>query len=243
MTLLECYSGNGFLDLLTATEVVRFSPAEIQVLPGQVARLAGGSRYRMDPPRQTLAEEVLMDARQLVDLSVTYRVHRVLKSLPDGSALLECGSSFPLSKNTQPEAARFAAFAVCTVGRRLDEHVQVLFSSKDSLRAFFLDAAGTAYLENLAEKTRQMLEEETLRRGFSTACRGGPGYSGMDLSCQRQLFDLVDASAIGVHLNERQVMDPPKSLSFFSVWTTGHAQKDETHKCASCNLNPCAYRI
>jgi hypothetical protein len=223
--------------------VVRLSPKELTVAPEQVSRYAGGTRYRLDPQRQALVDFVLKRAQELIDLAFVYCAHSLDSLLPNGLAQLDCGLSFPLPGNQQDTGARCLAFCVCTIGGRLEEAVRTLMSSGKLLDALFLDAAGTAFLDALSEKGCEALEEEARKRGLHAGCSAGPGYGEFDLSWQRQLFALVDASAIGVRINDSCVMEPAKSLSFFMQWTTSPPHRASRNKCASCTMIHCPYRV
>ncbi len=77
----------------------------------------------------------------------------------------------------------------------------------------------------------------TLITEQNVQCGGpfGPGDEGLDISFQRQLFQLVDAASIGVQINEACVLSPAKSLSFLTRWTTSQVAGNR-RRCASCKL-------
>jgi hypothetical protein len=223
--------------------VVRLSPEELTITPEQVSRYAGGTRYRMDPQQEVLARDVLARARELVEPSFVHSACRVDRLLSDGSAQLDCGLTFPLPRHQEDTDVRFLTLCVCTLGGKLEESVRTIQSSGNLLHALFIDAAGTAFLEALSERACETLEEEGRKRGFHSGCRAGPGYGGLDLSWQRQLFALVDPSGIGVRINDHCVMEPAKSVSFFMPWTTLPPRRSTRDKCASCTLPHCLYRV
>ena len=113
-------------------------------------------------------------------------------------------------------------------------------SAGDTLGSLFLHAAGVAFLEALSARAHGALQEQAHERRLQTGCRCAPGYEGLDLSCQRRLFDLLDASSIGVQLNASGMMIPAKSVSFVTKWTTSRLPQGNLHKCASCSLSHCA---
>ena len=116
-------------------------------------------------------------------------------------------------------------------------------SEGDTLDGLFLDAAGVAFLEALSTKAYETLQKQAQERLLQSGCRMGPGYGKLDLSFQKQLFELVDASSIGVRLNESCMMSPAKSLSFVTKWTTSPMSESSRNKCASCALTNCPYRL
>jgi len=55
---------------------------------------------------------------------------------------------------------------------------------------------------------------------------------------------LIDATVIGVQINESGVMFPMKSLSFWVRWTHSRRPNDRNrHKCLACDLKGCAFRV
>lgn len=214
------------------------------VSPGQVARYAGGAGYRLNSSMQELAVWVLAEAARLARPAFVYNIHEVTGILKEGYVEISGGSTFPLpSGEGKDPGIKYIAFCICTLGPKLEETVRKLFSKGDTLKGLFLDAAGLAFLEALSavayEAIHGLAKASLLRAG----CRFGPGYEGMDPSFQKRLFELVEASAIGVWLNETFVMSPAKSLSFSAKWTTSKETRIGRHKCASCTLSRCLHRL
>jgi hypothetical protein len=223
---------------------VALRPGELRVSPEQVARYAGGASYRMNSSQRKLVDAVLGTARQLVDLGFVYSVHRVTGFLESGSVKLKDNRlTFPLPKGELDAGTMYLAFCICTLGGRLEGAVRTLMSKGDILNGLFLDAAGVAFLEALSIWAYKTLQKQAQECGLHCNCRFGPGYGGLDLSLQRDFFDLLDASSIGVQLNETCIMTPAKSISFFTKWTTAQASEGSGYKCASCTLTHCSYRV
>ena len=207
--------------------------SDLAVSSRHVARWAGGRRYRPDQAQQECVAEVLKKAAQLVDPAFVYSVHEVSKIL----------EAFPMAAGEKDAGMTHLAFCVCTIGGRLEKTARTLMSTGASLEAFFLDAAGVAFLNALSTKAYDTLRKLAKERLLHYSCRFAPGYGGLDLSAQKHLFDLVDASMICVRLNEDCVMSPSKSLSFFTKWTTSKSSDASLRNCASCTLADCPYRV
>lgn len=223
--------------------VVTVSAHELAVSPKQVARYAGGARYRMDHAQRGFVRAVLERAEQFARSAFVYAVHEVTGFLGGGTVQLSNRLAFPAPPGEQDAGMRRLAFCVCTIGPRLEEAVRALMAAGETLDGLFLDAAGVAFLEALSARAYETLQKQAQARLLHAGCRFGPGCGEVDLSLQKQLFNLVDTSSIGVRLNEACVMSPAKSLSFFMTWTTSQISQSSRNKCTACGLTDCPYRI
>jgi hypothetical protein len=226
----------------TESMVVHCGHDGLDVSLAQVARYAGGARYRMDVSHRESARALLKKAAQLVDPIFVYSVHEVKGEVEGGYATLDDRVTFPVFAGAQEEGMKCLAFCVCSIGPRLEAEVRHLMSADAALDGIFLDAAGVAFLDALSRRAHAALQQDAQKRELHCGCRLGPGCGDLDLSLQRLLFALVDASSIGVRLNEDCVMSPAKSLSFFTPWTTSPLSAADLDKCAACTLSRCDYR-
>ena len=207
--------------------VMTFDAKDIRVSPEQVARYAGGSRYRPDDRMAPLIEEALGWAMTLVAPAFVYAVYDV-----DGGAETRADGGRPVRR----------AASVCTLGPDLEAEVKRLNNAGDPVSGLLLDAAGVALLEALAGRAMTHLGDEARQEGLYAGDRYGPGYCGMPMTDQPLLFAQVDASRIGVRLTESGMMQPVKSLSFWVDWRTAPSEASGTYKCRRCALTDCAYR-
>ena len=227
----------------TEATSVTLGSHELIVSPEQVARYAGGTRYRMDASQAKLVHTILARAYELVEPAFVYRAHEVAGFLEGGSVKLHNGAIFPVPTGEQDFGMKALAFCICTIGGRLEEATKASLSAGDLLGSLYLDAAGVAFLEALSTKAYEVLQEQADEHLFRAGCRFGPGYGGVDISYQERLFELVDAPMIRVRLNESCVMSPAKSLSFVTIWTSSPGPQRSRYKCTSCTLTHCPYRL
>lgn len=224
--------------------VIRLNPDDLPISFDQVARYAGGARYRPDARQLRLAQKALKKARLLAKPVFVYRVHEVRSILQGGYAELGNGITFPLASDEEEcGTVKALAFCICTIGSALEKAIGALLSAGDTLEGLFLDAAGVAFLDALSTRAYETLQSHARHHLLQAGCRFGPGYEGLALSYQSRLFALVDASAIGVRLNRSCVMSPAKSLSFVTAWTTSQHPPKSRSKCAACTLPHCPYRL
>ncbi len=169
-----------------------------------------------------------------------------------------------------PRADHLALFAV-TLGPKPSERIRELFEARE----FALGAVFDAVASEAAEQAGVLLEEHLLNAlagerasefpgeragefpgeragelgrelGSSiTVLRYSPGYCGWDLSGQRALFGELHPKRIGLHLNDRCLMTPAKSITGVMVAgrATIHAFENDFTFCASCRTKTCRARI
>lgn len=214
--------------IMCETIIIQTDPKDILISPEQVARYAGGSRYRPDDEMATLIETALETAMARIAPAFAYALHEV-----DPPSNAEADGGGPIHR----------AAAVCTLGPDLEAEAKQLGAAGDPVAALFLDAAGTAMLEALAGRARSHLADAAREAGLYAGNRYGPGYCGMAMTDQPLLFGQVDAARIGVRLTESGMMIPVKSLSFWVDWQTAPSAASETYKCRRCTLKECAYRM
>ena len=106
------------------------------------------------------------------------------------------------------------ALGLVTAGPMIEAACEKSFREGDPIGGLVLDAFGTDAIVQIFKQTERRIVEEALRRGLWPSKRFSPGYRGWPLEEQRFLFGKIDASAIGVRLNESCMMIPRKSNSF-----------------------------
>jgi hypothetical protein len=223
--------------------VVRFSPDAITTTPQQVCRYAGGAGYKTNSDTINLVSRTIEQARQLITPALVYAIYPVSEVLADGTLVLQNRVSLVLPPHERDFHTRHVAAVVCTLGKELEITGRHLAEQGEFLESLFLDAAGVALIEALAQIAYELLSHKARKEKLYMGCRFAPGYTGMPLSNQSLLFDLVDGAAIGVNLNKRWVMTPNKSLSFFLRLTTRKTRLRDVYKCEICPVTDCRFRI
>lgn len=216
---------------------LKLSFKDLMVTPEDVARYAGGSRYRPDAERKRLASDMLECSSAMARPAFVYAAHHINAIDP------EQGISLFLSQKNFNAGTVFIVAAVCTIGPELENETSKLMAQGKALDALFLDAAGVAILEALSDKVHSHLNKEAAKNRLFAGCRFGPGYGNIPVDAQKILFESVNADAIGVQLKESGILSPLKSLSFWIMLTTQPPPEGSTYKCQNCTLKNCAYRM
>lgn len=137
----------------------------------------------------------------------------------------------------------WAAVVVSTIGQRLEQEAAAFFSRREYLKSVVLDAVGSVLAECLTDDIARDLADQCRTLGLRNSMRMSPGYGDWDVTEQKKIFRLVDASAIEVHLNDSCLMTPLKSVSFLSVIGAGLPEVYMHHrKCDFCKSESCKFR-
>ena len=227
----------------TSSTVVHFAPDEIITTSQQVCRYAGGIGYKMNSDTANLVSKTLQQARQLITPALVYAIHPACERLADGTLILQSGISLVLPPHERDAHTRYIAAVVCTLGKALEITCRQFAKQSKFLESTFLDAAGVALLEVLSEKAYELISQKARKEKLYIGCRFAPGCAGRPMSNQTLLFNLVDGAAIGVQLNDRWIMKPSKSLSFFIRLTDHKTPFRGIYKCEICSVTDCSFRI
>jgi hypothetical protein len=173
----------------------------------------------------------VVQARELAVEKVT---HEKLKL--EGGAVL----TGPLIIQHLAGAQRIVVM-LCTIGSQLEAVVSELIRS-DAVLGLAMDGVGTAAVETLATQASSRYEESVMALGWQTSIPLSPGMVGWEVDPgQRQVFALLDASQVGVHLTSSYMMSPNKSLTL--VLGMGENLTTQGRTCDYCSLKEtCRYQ-
>jgi len=218
-----------------------FKPDELKIPLSEVARYAGGSRYRMDSKMEAVARSMLKQAKLLSHPAFGYSIRIIIDTVPGKGILIENDVLIPVP-TIIPQELTHIVTVVCTIGPNLEEEIGSLNAKGEHLNALYLDASGVALLEDTAQKAHEQVCRPAYKKGLYAGCRWEPGCEKVPMEAQKVLFDLVDVSAIGVELTQSGVMHPLKSLSFWSPLSRLPIVPVDRNKCRTCALKDCIYR-
>lgn len=167
--------------------------------------------WREEWPADLLAE-TLAEAKNFLAPRAVYNIFPIQDRTPQGPLLAGSLLHSPQLGRALPPSGRLL-LVVYTIGPRLEARCRRWNRQGQPLRAFLLDALGTAALLELAEAFYRHLAAQLARRGLALGCSFSPGQDDWPLEDQHLLFALLRPERIGVRLNERGVMYPLKSVS------------------------------
>lgn len=138
------------------------------------------------------------------------------------------------------DARRVAVFVV-TVGEEISARAQAAAGEGDAFTAWVVDAVGSWAAESAANALMLRLRRH-LEPGEDLTLRYSPGYCGMDIGQQRELFRLVPAADAGVQLLPSMLMHPLKSISGLAGLAPGQAVARYSSPCDLCAKTRCHMR-
>jgi hypothetical protein len=138
-------------------------------------------------------------------------------------------------------AQRVAAF-IATAGPGVERLASELLQQGDELGAMIASAVGAERAEAAEAAVIAALREQFLPHGLVPTLPYSPGYCGMAITQQDNLFALFGNENVGVELLENCLMRPLKSVS--GLIGIGPAEEIESYgsPCDRCELHNCAMR-
>jgi cobalamin-dependent methionine synthase I len=129
---------------------------------------------------------------------------------------------------------------VCSIGSGLEEMISKELE-EDPLHALALDGLGNAAVESISQQTCQRIKEKANISGLHTSSPLSPGEPEWPVDVgQPEIFSLLDAGQLGIHLTQGAMMIPSKTVSF--IVGIGHEMK-KTQQCNLCSMQGrCLYR-
>lgn len=211
----------------------------------QVLRRQGiRDRSKLQPRFMSILHELLTTVNDLLEPAFAYELHFIAKLRHDQLYLKSNTVLHSSPLLSLLSSAKMLAAMVCTMGARLEERVANYFTQDDPLRAVILDGIGNAAVDTLAQEACQFIKHEASSLGYKASSPLSPGMDGWPISEQRQLFRMVPAERIGVHLTSSAFMVPLKSILMvigigleMPTWT-------QAQTCGRCGLKEtCLYRV
>ena len=139
-----------------------------------------------------------------------YALYAVTSSTPHSLKLNEITISGNIGEYLD-QAGRVAVFVV-TVGEEISHLAESAIKNGDAFSALVMDAIGSCAVDAAADALMLHVRRE-LKDGEELTLRYSPGYCGMQIGQQSKLFQLVQASSVGVTLMTSMLMHPLKSIS------------------------------
>ncbi|MBR5272790.1 MAG: Vitamin B12 dependent methionine synthase activation subunit [Clostridia bacterium] len=164
-----------------------------------------------DGDMNELLEQCLLECEDCFSYNVCYTTLPVNL----GGGLVEFGGLKVGSKNLSAALNGCESVVVfaATVGLGIDRLIKK-YSRISPSKALMFQAIGTERAESLCESFCKDLREELDEKGFETRPRFSAGYGDFPLSCQRDIFAMLDGCRrIGLCLNESLLMSPSKSVT------------------------------
>jgi len=147
------------------------------------------------------------------------------------------------------EARKLAAFII-TIGSRVEEEAMKLIQGVDSVLGYVLDMFGSAAVNTMAYKVREIIQDRVCSEGYQAINHGicigkkclayrdcggvvvywwSPGYGDWSALENKKIFAIVDGNQVGVRVKESGMMTPRKSYA--CTMSLGTVREKSTQKC------------
>lgn len=153
------------------------------------------------------------------------------------------------SNNLKPKflfkKSDISVFAICTIGKDLENLSKDYLKRGELARGVILDAIASHAAEQTAEEVNQIILNEIsdIIQEKEVSCRFSPGYCQWELDKgQKQIFGFLDSEKIGVSLSSSMMMNPVKSVSYAINIGKEIDKELGIRGCENCDMINCAYR-
>ena len=191
---------------------------------------------RLNPPLEKLLKEKREVCVRNIYPKLIYKEFEIEK-VKDESVYFKTGNIFNgpnISKILI--GSEITIIFISTLGNKIDEIIIEENKSGDTLSTIVMDSISTSLLVTLGEYAGHIIKKDGIKyKSWGSTCNYSPGQFKWTIEEQKELFNMVEGSRIGVKLNESFLMVPFKSTS--GVY--GFGPKDKIDKTrVACDLCP-----
>jgi cobalamin-dependent methionine synthase I len=208
--------------------------------PAEIYRYLGYPRNATPAPRVAdEISEIVADALDCLHPRGAYTIYPVNNQSEDA---LQLGTVTISGKIAEflGQASRVAVFVV-TAGEEISQRAKAANRSGNALAAWVMDALGSWAAESTADALMLRLRPQ-LRAEEELTLRYSPGYCGMEIGEQRNLFQLMQRASAGVSLLPSMLMYPLKSVSGLVGLAPRAVVRQHRSPCEICARTGCHMR-
>jgi hypothetical protein len=132
------------------------------------------------------------------------------------------------------------AFLISSLGEEVELWSKHFMDNNEMLKGYLADKIASELVEQLADRTELMLENELKEIELEATNRYSPGYCGWSVADQQNLFSLLPPKFCGVSVNDNSMMIPIKSVS--AVIGVGKNVEKKNYECSICEIDFCYKR-
>ncbi len=196
------------------------------------------------PPARTssLIDDYVENAHQLIEPSYSYVIRDIelvygSSVVIDGSIIFESQVIARLLKRCHK-----VAILLVTIGKHLEETARWLAEDSLMVQSIVLEAIGSDAVDRVANFVQDRIRKVASEQGLVTSQRFSPGYCDWDIEQQEILFRTMDSDSAGIHLTERYLMIPRKSISGIIGIGPADDNVESYNPCKICDRHDCCGR-
>jgi len=225
--------------------------SNVKVPRHEVWRYLGYSNpNQASPTIKKVFNRVMEMGPPLLEPVACYDIFPIKKVTPS-SVEVEGGVSFESQDLAlrHREAKELTAFII-TIGPRVEEEATKLIQGGDSVLGYVLDMFGSAAVDIMAYKVREIIQDHVRSEGYQAITHGvcigkkcpayrdcggvvvywwSPGYGDWSALENKKIFAIVDGNQVGVRVKESGMMTPRKSYA--CAMPLGTVREKSTQKC------------
>lgn len=201
--------------------------------------------YDADTVPEPVIETIIFVLNELPDkvkLQSGYKIFNPSKVQLNGNNFIIDSRTFNCGKiiYSSLKNSETIAFLISSVGKEIEEWSKQFMNNGEMLKGYLIDKVASELVEQLADKTELLLEDELKEIELLATNRYSPGYCGWSVSDQQSLFSLLPDNFSGVSINSDSMMMPIKSVS--AVIGVGRNAVKKNYECSICDIDFCYKR-
>jgi len=222
---------------------------EIEIKENEVLNYLGyvAGKTEINPEIMFLVKKMIEEAKELYTGLCIVSTQKI-KLNPNNELTLPFASKINFNSLTVKEKlkknTRFISLIAVTIGGRLEQKVEELFTRGRYTESLILDAVGSAAVENLADQLEKEMNKKAEIYGYSLTPRFSPGYGDWPLFNQREIIRAINAEEFGITVNHSDMLIPRKSITAILGWSKGGSEPEQKciNKCSHCAKSDCKFR-
>jgi hypothetical protein len=209
----------------------------------KVLRYLGARRGSAPARTVNMIKTFIKRSEELIEPKVLEYDMTVLSS-ENRKVFLSSGMEFKSLKLSRTmSACNKAKVFVATIGEKIEKKINELMAKDKYAEAAIMDAIASVAVEDTVETFHSNVDLKLKAKSKCTTLRFSPGYCDWDINEQQTLFNMVDASSIGVSLSKNNLMSPRKSISgIFGIGSCDDISCKTTNPCLLCEKKDCIAR-
>lgn len=219
-----------------------FDYEDCSISENQIIELLGYDADTVPEPVEDSVRIILEELPGKVRLQSGYKIFNPRKVKLNGDNFIIDNRNFSCGKiiYSSLKNSDTIAFLVASLGEEIGNWSKHFMDNNEMLKGYLIDKVASELVEQLADKTELLLEDDLKVMELKATNRYSPGYCGWSVADQQNLFSLLPANYCGVSVNADSMMSPVKSVS--AVIGVGKNVEKKNYQCSICEIDFCYKR-
>ncbi len=207
-----------------------------------IIELLGYNDDTVPEPVEESVKYILNEIPGKVKLHSGYKIFNPRKVILDNNKFIIDNRLFNCGKiiYSSLKKSESISFLVASIGKEIEDWSRHFMDNNEMLKGYLIDKIASELVEQLADKTEKLLEDNLEEIELKATNRYSPGYCGWSVADQQNLFSLLPSMFCGVSVNSDSLMTPIKSVS--AVIGVGKQVEKKDYQCSICDIDFCYKR-